>query len=64
MAIETVRVLKSFQTQALAHRCALEGLLASVPSKVLAEQVNDAVVTAQNHIDALQHAITVATSEG
>ena len=59
---ETIRVLKSFQTQALAQRAALEGLLKTTPKGELYEQISDAFVTAQNHIDSLQHAITEATN--
>ena len=62
MTIETIRVLKTFQTQALTHGLALEGVLANSPAKELAEQVTDAVVTSNNHAAALGHVIKVLTN--
>jgi hypothetical protein len=60
--IETIRVLKAMQTQAIAQRETLRGLRtkAATPVRVdgdLVEQLDDAIITADNHISALDHVI-------
>lgn len=57
---EMIRALKAMQTQTIVQREFLVAQQATVPSWMMGNEpaeISDAHVTAQNHIDALQHII-------
>lgn len=65
---EMIRTLKATQTETLKQRAMLEHYVAALdypehPSE-LSNQLWDAKITADNHIQALQHAIDALTKDG
>jgi hypothetical protein len=61
--LELLRTLKSMQTTTLTHQAALDMMGHREPAESdLRAELSDAVNTAQTHIEALDHAITLVTA--
>lgn len=60
--VATIRVVKAMQTAALQQYVALTGVLAAEIDPDMADELSDAMVTADNHAAALQHIIDKLTA--
>jgi hypothetical protein len=55
LTTQHVRAVKAMQTDAIRQRMTLQALLSAQVTADMADEVSDAIVTVNNHIEALQH---------